>query len=362
MPKQTQRLFKKPNNKYWCADFTDASGRRVKRSTRTVDRKEAEALLAKWKLEVHRQAMWDEEPTRLYDDLMLCYLQGPSTEKRAHQRDLYAAKRLTPFFQGKMLNELGAADIQAYIDRRRGEGVGPATINKELNLLSAALKYARQRLEWDIPNPVQGMRLKKSEGRVRWIGREEADRLIAEAIGVRGYLPDFIQLGLNTGMRKGEMLGLTWDRVDLDQGMVYLTDRDQKNGKHGSIPLNDDAVDALKHRLEFRQQFCPQSSWVFAKRDGQRIADIKKGFKTACVKAGLDDFTPHDMRHTFAAWLVQGGVDIRVVCELLRHSSIEVTMRYAHLSPRNVRDAVECLSHSRPTSEKTAQRGDSSAS
>ena len=74
MPKQTQGLFKKPNSKYWYADFTDASGRRVKRSTRTVDRKEAESLLAKWKLEAHRQAMWDEEPTRLYDDLMLCYL------------------------------------------------------------------------------------------------------------------------------------------------------------------------------------------------------------------------------------------------------------------------------------------------
>ena len=156
-----------------------------------------------------------------------------------------------------MLNELGAADIQPSIDRRRGQGVGPATINKELNLLSAALKYARRRLEWDIPNPVQGMRLKKPEGRVRWISREEADRLIAEATSVRGYLPDFIQLGLNTGMRKGEMLGLTWDRVDLDQGMVYLTDRDQKDGKHGSIPLNDDAVDALKRRLECRQQFCP---------------------------------------------------------------------------------------------------------
>jgi len=294
--------------------------------------------------------MWDEEPTRLYDDLMLCYLQGPSTEKRAHQRDLYAAKRLTPFFQGKMLNELGAADIQAYIDRRRGEGVGPATINKELNLLSAALKYARQRLEWDIPNPVQGMRLKKPEGRMRWISREEADRLIAEATSVRGYLPDFIQLGLNTGMRKGEMLRLTWDRVDLDQGMVYLTDRDQKNGKHGGIPLNNDAVEALQHRCAFREEFCPESRWVFANRKGERIADIKKGFRSACDKAGIQDFHPHDLRHTCAAWLVQDGVDIRVVCELLRHSSIQVTMRYAHLSSKNVRDAVDRLSHFRPTS------------
>jgi len=105
--------------------------------------------------------MWDEDPRRLYDDLMLRYLQGPSMDKRAHQRALYAAKRLTPFFQGNALNDLGPANIQAYIDKRRTEGVGPATVNKELNLLSASLTYAPRRLQWDVPNPVEGMRLRR---------------------------------------------------------------------------------------------------------------------------------------------------------------------------------------------------------
>ena len=66
----------------------------------------------------------------------------------------------------------------------------------------------------------------------------------------------------------------------------------------------------------------------------------------------------HDLRHTCAAWLVQDGVDIRVVSELLRHSSIQVTMRYAHLSSKNVRDAVERLSHFRPTSGESTSRSD----
>jgi integrase len=350
MPKQTQGLFKKPNSSYWYADFTDAGGRRVKRSTRTVDHKEAEALLAKWKLEAYRQAMWDEPPQRLYDELMLLYLQGPSKDKRAHDRDLYAAKQLTPFFQGRLLNDLGPADIQAYIDQRRAQGVSNGTVNKELNLLSAALSYARRRLQWDVPNPVEGMRLREPEGRIRWIDRQAAQRLIKEAASVRGYLPDLIQLGLNTGMRKGEMLGLTWERVDLDRQMVYLTDKDQKNGKHGSIPLNAGAVAAIQRRLQHREQFCPDSPWVFSNRQGERVANVRKGFVSACQKAGVEDFHVHDLRHTCAAWLVQDGVDIRVVCELLRHSSIQVTMRYAHLSSKNVRDAVERLSHFRPTS------------
>jgi integrase len=356
MPKQTKGLFKKPNSRFWYVDYTDASGQRVKRSTRTVDRKDAEALLSKWKLEVHRQVMWDEDPPRLYDDVMLRYLQGPSTDKRAHDRDLFSAKRLTPFFQGRSLNDLGPADIQAYIDRRRADGVANGTVNKELNLLSSALTYARRRLQWDIPNPVEGMRLREPQGRIRWIDRPTAARLIAAAASVRSYLPDFIELGLHTGMRKGEMLGLSWDRVDLEQRMIYLTDRDQKNGKHGGVPLNTEAVSALERRRAFREQHCPTSPWVFATREGERIANIRKGFIAACEKVGLMDFHPHDLRHTCAAWLVQSGVDIRVVCELLRHSSIQVTMRYAHLSSKNVRDAVDRLSHFRPTSTVEAER------
>jgi integrase len=358
MPKQTQGLFKKTNSRYWYADYTDASGRRVKRSTGTVDRKEAEALLAKWKLEAHRQKRWGEEPARTYDELMLMYLDGPSQDKRAHDRDISAAKRLTPFFRGRVLNELGPADIQAYIDQRRAQGVGPATVNKELNLLSAALNYARRRLQWEVPNPVQGMRLRPPEGRVRWLRKDEAERLtcIAKAERQAPHLADFIQLGLHTGMRKGEILGLTWDRVDFDERIVYLTDKDQKNGRYGSVPLNDEAVAALERRKAHRDEFCPQSPWVFAKRDGGRVADIKKGFKTACRKAGIDDFHPHDLRHTCAAWLVQDGVDIRVVSELLRHNSIQITMRYAHLAPENVRNAVDRLSHFRPTSAGNEER------
>jgi len=350
MPKQTQGLFKKTNSRYWYADYTDASGRRVKRSTGTVDRKEAEALLAKWKLEAHRQKRWGEEPARTYDELMLMYLDGPSQDKRAHDRDISAAKRLTPFFRGRVLNELGPADIQAYIDQRRAQGVGPATVNKELNLLSAALNYARRRLQWEVPNPVQGMRLRPPEGRIRWITREESARLITEAGKIRDYLADFVVLGLHTGMRKGEMLGLNWDRVDLDRRMLYLRDTDQKSGKHGSIPLNAEAVAALQRRKRFRDAYCPESTWVFVDRKGERIANIRKGFASACAKAGIDDFHPHDLRHTCAAWLVQDGVDIRVVSELLRHNSIQITMRYAHLSSKNVRDAVDRLSHFRPTS------------
>ena len=144
-------------------------------------------------------------------------------------------------------------------------------------------------------------------------------------------------------MRRGEMLELEWQRVDLDEGLVYLRGADQKNGKFGSVPLNETAKAALVLRDEFRRENCPSSPWVFAHKDGERIASVKRSFASACAKAGISDFRIHDLRHCCAAWLVQSGVSIRAVAELLRHADIRVTMRYAHLAPETVRAAVSVL-------------------
>jgi integrase len=299
-------------------------------------------LLAKWKLEAHQEKNWGREPVRTFDELMLHYLDGPSTRKRDQERDRYSAKQLYPIFSGRELNTLGAADVSAYIKQRLQAGIEPGTINREIGLLSTAINWARTELEWEIPNPAQGRRLKEPEGRIRWLTRPEAERLLRHARPTP-HLVDFIQLGLHTGMRKGEMLGLEWSRVDLQEGLVYLGSQHQKNGRHGSVPLNARAREALLSRDAFRRKYCPDSPWVFCNRAGERIQNIKKSFATACAKAGLEDFHPHDLRHTCATWLVQAGVSIREVAELLRHSNIQVTMRYAHLAPDNVRSAVQRL-------------------
>ena len=105
--------------------------------------------------------------------------------------------------------------------------MGPATINRELGVLSAALNWAKRDLEWQLPNPVQGRLLQPPEGRLRWLSRQEAERLLTAARkqSRAEYLVDFLQLALHTGMRKGEMLELEWERVDLDEGLVYLRGR-----------------------------------------------------------------------------------------------------------------------------------------
>jgi len=304
----------------------------------------AKELLAKWKLETHREKRWDEKPSHTFDELLVRYLKATQNVKRAAARDRSSAKHLYPFFTGMLLNDITGPVVSDYIAQRRSVAAA-GTINKEVGLLSSAINWAKRELGWEIQNPVDGRRPREPEGRIRWITKAEAASLLEAAANERRapHLVDFVRLGLHTGMRKGEMLGLEWSRVDLTEGLVYLGREHQKNGKLGSVPLNGEARQAILARATYRTKYCPDSPWVFCNKDGGRIQNVKHGFATACGRAGLKNFRPHDLRHTCAAWLVQAGVSIREVAELLRHSDIRITMRYAHLAPEQVRAAVERL-------------------
>jgi len=353
MPKRKQRqdkdgLFKRSDSKYWWASYIDADGKRVRRSTRTTDRKEAEALLAMWRLESHRTQQWGEQPMRTFEELMVAYLQA-TADKKSADKDRQRTKRLRKHFGGKVMNHISAADVQEYKSMRRTDGVRPSTINRELTLLSTAINYANREWEWELPNPVRGRKFKEPEGRVRWIEHEEAQRLIEAAREEcrSPYLADLITLALNTGCRSEELLGLQWRRVDLKLGLIFLDAEHTKTAKRRSVPLNQTAREAVLSRARFRAEWCPDSSWVFCRKNGQRLTTVKKAFATACSKAGITDFRFHDLRHTCAAWLVTAGVPLAEVRDLLGHSSIVMTERYAHLAPDNVRAAVAELDKSR---------------
>lgn len=104
------------------------------------------------------------------------------------------------------------------------------------------------------------------------------------------HLADFIQLALHTGMRQGEMLGLEWRRVDLKQGLIYLDAVDQKNGKHGSVPVNSEAERALLSRARFRASHCPDSKWVFCNKRDRVSQKCEKASSVRVVKLVLRIF------------------------------------------------------------------------
>ena len=193
---------------------------------------------------------WGVQPEHTFDELMVAYLKATSDTMRDPERATYAIQRLMPFFTGRVLERLRRSDVSAYIEKRKADKVGPYTVNRELDLLSAAINYARKHWEWDIQNPVSGMSLRQPEGRLRWLSRAEADVLIREAEKEpkSPHLADFIRLALNTGCRKNELLKLSWDRVDLKANVLRLEGEHTKSGKRRAVPLNDEAQGVFESR------------------------------------------------------------------------------------------------------------------
>ena len=347
MPRRNDQdgLYQRPDSKKYWASFVDGRGKRTRRSTGTADRKEADALLAKWKLEAHQEKHWDAPPPVSFEEVMVAFLQATADVKRSHGMDKLHTRQWKTSLEGWDMRTLTPQDIRTHVNRRLEDGVTNATINRELSLLSAAINfYNKEQLE-TLPNPTKGRKLREPEARIRWISDEEADRLIeaAEEADRAPHLADFIALALNTGCRSGELLGLEWPRVDMDRRLIHLEGIHTKAGKRRSVPLNNEAYRALLSRANFRTTHCPDTTWVFASEKGQRIQSVKKSFATACRKAEIEDFRIHDLRHTCAAWLVSAGVPLPEVRDLLGHSSITMTEKYAHLSPDNVRRAVSVL-------------------
>lgn len=264
-----------------------------------------------------------------FDIILIEYLEQPG-RLTAPRRT--AARQLQEAFAGQSVLDIKPHDIRAYIEERQEEVADP-TINKELVLFSAAINEYNRRFGAMIPNPVSGLKLRESAGRTRWITKEEAKKLLLAA---SPHVADYITIGLYTGMRRKEMTTLKWRDIDLARGIITVRCSKTKRGeeKYRAIPIHGNvklALDNCKARW-------PESPLVF---DG--IQDFKTGFRGACERAGIEKFTPHDMRHTFASWLVISGVNLYEVKDLLGHSTIKLTERYAHLAPENLKAAVNRL-------------------
>ena len=338
-------LFKRAGSAFWYVQYRDASGRRVKRSTGTTNRREAEELEGKWRLESRQERLWGTQPRYTFDELMLRYLKETQSTKRSAERDAWTIKRLQPYFAGRVLNDLKRSDVRGYVLSRRADDVKGSTINRELGLLSAALNVARLDWDWDIPNPAQGMREAEPEGRKFFLTLPQFDALVSAAARQKRapYLADLVVVAVMTGCRKGELLGLEWSRVDFDAGVIRLRDSDTKAGKSRLVPINEAARAALQRRLAYRKARCPDAAWVFCGPDGERIASVKSSFRHACKSAGIAGMRFHDLRHTCGSWLAQAGVPEGHIAAVLGHSTVRMTERYAHLAPANSRAAVEKL-------------------
>ncbi|RJG08627.1 site-specific integrase [Pseudomonas cavernicola] len=337
--------YKRADSPYWWIFVKQSDGKRTRRSAGTTDFAAAKALEQQSRADAWKEKEWGVNPPRSFEEVMLPYLRNASQHQRSYETTTHRVKALRAQFTGVVMNALDGPQIRAYTTKRHAAGASAATINRELAALSAAINWCNVEYEWALPNPVKGRTMREPEGRVRWLTRAEVESLCRVASKQRNgaLLVDFIHLAVNTGCRKEEMLGLEWRRVDLVNRLIYLEGQHTKAGKRRSIPLNDGAMDALKGRMAYRAEACPGSPWVFARATGDRVASIRQGFVSACKSAHIDDLVIHDLRHTCAAHLISAGVALAEVRDLLGHSTIMMTERYAHLAPARVRAAVRVL-------------------
>ncbi|MDT4864705.1 Tyrosine recombinase XerC [compost metagenome] len=154
------------------------------------------------------------------------------------------------------------------------------------------------------------------------------------------HLKPLVLLSLNTGMRRGEVFNLTWADVDLTNKLVTVEGEGAKSGQTRHIPLNKEALETLKG---WRKQHSKEVGFVFPGKKGERLDNVKKSWEGLLKLANVTGFRWHDLRHTFASKLVMAGVPLNTVRELLGHSDIAMTLRYAHLAPDSKAAAVELI-------------------
>lgn len=328
----------------WQIDYYDPQGKRVMKCF--PKKADAEAYLGKVVAAKKEGRYHDVFDVKLETKLSFNELADRYEENYRHQRSFnslkgYVVRGFREFFADRRLSHITFLDLETYRNRCKatptmwGKTKADTSVNREMVVLRHMLNKA---VEWGMleTSPFQkGKRLmfKENNQRLRFLSYDEIDRLLDAC---SSHLKPIVEIALHTGMRRGELLSLTWEQIR--NGQIYLTET--KSGKARQIPINDRLAHVLR---ELRQKNQLKSPHVFCFPNGERIRHIKNGFLGACRRAGLEDFHFHDLRHTFASHLVMNGVGLKAVQELLGHADMKMTMRYAHLSHEHLREAVSVL-------------------
>ncbi|MFA5459797.1 MAG: tyrosine-type recombinase/integrase [Candidatus Paceibacterota bacterium] len=333
-------IYKKGNN--WYVDYY-LKGRR-KRKKVGPSKKLAEQVLKDIQVKIAKGeylGIFEEEKV-LFSDFVQKYLAFSKTNKAfsSYKRDLVSSKNLLPAFGEKYLFEITPQMVEEYKAKRLQEGVTPATVNRELSCLRHLFNKA---IEWGYltKNPLQRVKLlKEPPGRIRYLKTEEIERLLKTIDSfpqyTKSYLKPIVVIALNTGLRKGEILRLRWKDVDFIKKRITVNVT--KTNEIRTVPMNELLYQELK-KMTSNQE----NEYMFCNKKGKPFENVRKSFDRALKIAGIDDFRFHDLRHTFASYLVMSGCDIRTVQQLMGHKDIKMTMRYSHLSKSHLQEAVERL-------------------
>ncbi|MFW9851824.1 MAG: tyrosine-type recombinase/integrase [Candidatus Thorarchaeota archaeon] len=316
--------------KKWYADFY-YEGRRIRKAVGS--KKDAENAMLAIKADILRgDYRFRRERKIKFEDFADEYLEKYSkVNKKSWKSDQTSLNQLIPFFKGMKLNKITPRHIEEY-KKKRIEKVKPSSINRELACLKTLFSVAKK---WKLvdENPAKEVKLfQEQKIEMRILDKDEMKRLLDNSCE---HLRTIIIIALNTGMRRSEIFKLRWNDIDFINDYIFI--KETKSALQRKIPMNSIVSRTIK-RMKRESDFL-----FYNPKTKDRIKDVKTSFKAACRRSGINDFRFHDLRHTAATNMVIGGIDLVTVAEILGHSDIKMTMRYAHPTPENKRKAVNVL-------------------
>jgi integrase len=266
--------------------------------------------------------------------------------KRTLRNDQQQAARLMSVFGEKtLLTEITAGRISAYqeqrligVSPRTGRPLTAAAINRPLALLRCLLTLAHRK--WQLLPDVPHIEPEKEpEGKVVWLEPDAEATLVAAAQASRNAdLGDVVVLAIETGMRRGEILGLEWASIDMTRGVISLASRRTKSKRRREVRMRQVVYDVLAARRKAN----PEGEYVFAHRDWDHY---RTAFETVAAKITTspdgEPLTFHGLRHHFASTFMKRGGRLEALSKILGHATLAMTQRYAHLSPDYLKNEME---------------------
>jgi len=369
-------LYRRKDSPVFWMSFT-VDGVQQKKSTLTEDKAIAQQIydILKGKIALgqwHPEMIKVEKPEFTFAELAQKYGEWADPRHKGWQKvERLIVGQMVNRFREYNLDSFNTNMVEQFQSDELKRGMDPGTINRSVTTLKGMFNKA---VEWEMVDEGTLNRVRKAKNldgateRLRYLSIEECFSL---EDACDPHLKPIVITALNTGLRKGEIFALAWDKhIDLKHGFILL-DNKTKNGERREIPINDvlrATLQGITRRLDIPYVFFnPDTDKLYGRVDRSFKSALKKAEVRKCTKCdyqkakdatqkemeycplcnsemmvrkGITDFHFHDLRHTFASHLVMAGVDITTVSKLLGHKSLKMTLRYAHLSPAHKVEAV----------------------
>jgi integrase len=349
-------VLKRGNSKFWYIQF-QFQGKTYIRSSRTIIKRIAEQMELDWKSKLHAQQFLGQKERIGFFEALDQFCESKKGTPNYLCLNSHVRTLAQHFPKGKFLDDLTLQDLERLKRDRTQQGISAQTMKHTFNVIRGAWKYAKrtgyQVADLEIPQ------VKIPKYRLRYLSEDEERKLLKELDPKRegkGLKPfeercevmkrtmqdayDLVILLLDTGARYSEIANIRWDQINLDEKVIHLWRPKVQNEAY--LFMTDRAYQILRRRAQAKA-----GDHVFTSKKGGPRGYASQAIRKAMKRAGLNDCTIHTFRHTHASRLIQNGMSVYEVKEILGHTDIKTTMRYAHLERKDVtskaRDVINRL-------------------